>query len=73
MAHPQLLMLDEPSLGLAPLVVQEIFRIIKKINEEHSTTIVLVEQNAHMALQVAHYGYAGCERMANGHGGNRNC
>jgi branched-chain amino acid transport system ATP-binding protein len=57
MAHPQLLMLDEPSLGLAPLVVQEIFRIIKKINEEHATTIVLVEQNAHMALQVAHYGY----------------
>jgi branched-chain amino acid transport system ATP-binding protein len=57
MAHPQLLMLDEPSLGLAPLVVQEIFRIIKKINEEHATTIILVEQNAHMALQVAHYGY----------------
>ena len=57
MAHPQLLMLDEPSLGLAPLFVQEIFRIIKKINEENSTTIVLVEQNAHMALQVAHYGY----------------
>ena len=57
MAHPQLLMLDEPSLGLAPLVVQEIFRIIRKINEEHGTTIVLVEQNAHMALQVAHYGY----------------
>ncbi len=57
MAHPQLLLLDEPSLGLAPLVVQEIFRIIKKINEEHATTIVLVEQNANMALQVAHYGY----------------
>ena len=62
MAHPQLLMLDEPSLGLAPLVVLEIFRIIKKINEEHGTTIVLVEQNANMALQVAHYGYV----MANG-------
>lgn len=57
MAHPQLLMLDEPSLGLAPLVVKEIFRIIKAINEEHATTIVLVEQNAAMALQVAHYGY----------------
>ena len=57
MAHPQLLMLDEPSLGLAPLVVLEIFRIIKKINEEHGTTIVLVEQNANMAMQVAHYGY----------------
>ncbi len=57
MAHPQLLMLDEPSLGLAPLVVKEIFRIIKMINEEHGTTIILVEQNAAMALQVAHYGY----------------
>jgi branched-chain amino acid transport system ATP-binding protein len=57
MAHPQLLMLDEPSLGLAPLVVKEIFRIIKKINEEQGATIVLVEQNANMALQVAHYGY----------------
>jgi branched-chain amino acid transport system ATP-binding protein len=57
MAHPQLLLLDEPSLGLAPLVVQEIFRIIKKINEEQQATIILVEQNARMALQVAHYGY----------------
>jgi len=57
MAHPQLLMLDEPSLGLAPLVVKEIFRIIKMINEEHGTTIVLVEQIANMDLQVAHYGY----------------
>ena len=57
MAHPQLLLLDEPSLGLAPLVVQEIFRIIKKINEEQEATIILVEQNARMALQVAHYGY----------------
>jgi branched-chain amino acid transport system ATP-binding protein len=57
MAHPQLLMLDEPSLGLAPLVVQEIFRIIKKINEEHATTIVLVEQNANMALRLASRGH----------------
>ncbi len=57
MAHPQLLLLDEPSLGLAPLIVAEIFRIIKRINEEQGTTIVLVEQNAHMALQVAHFGY----------------
>jgi branched-chain amino acid transport system ATP-binding protein len=57
MAHPQLLLLDEPSLGLAPLVVAEIFRIIRRINEEQATTIVLVEQNAHMALQVAHFGY----------------
>ncbi len=57
MAHPELLLLDEPSLGLAPLVVLEIFRIIRRINEEEATTIVLVEQNARMALQIAHYGY----------------
>ena len=57
MAHPRLLLLDEPSLGLASLVVKEIFRIIKRVNEEQGTTIVLVEQNANMALQIAHYGY----------------
>ena len=57
MAHPQLLMLDEPSLGLAPLVVKEIFQIIKKINEDQGATIILVEQNANMALQVADFGY----------------
>jgi branched-chain amino acid transport system ATP-binding protein len=57
MAHPQLLLLDEPSLGLAPLIVSEIFKIIKMINKEQETTIVLVEQNARMALQIAHYGY----------------
>lgn len=57
MAHPKLLLLDEPSLGLAPLVVKEIFRIIRRINEEQGTTIVLVEQNANMALSIAHYGY----------------
>jgi branched-chain amino acid transport system ATP-binding protein len=57
MAHPKLLLLDEPSLGLAPLVVKEIFRIIQRINKEQGTTIVLVEQNANMALQIAHYGY----------------
>jgi branched-chain amino acid transport system ATP-binding protein len=57
MAHPKLLLLDEPSLGLAPLVVKEIFRIIKRINEEQGATIILVEQNARMALQIAHYGY----------------
>jgi branched-chain amino acid transport system ATP-binding protein len=57
MAHPKLLLLDEPSLGLAPIVVKEIFRIIRLINEEQHTTIVLVEQNANMALQIAHYGY----------------
>ncbi len=57
MAHPKLLLLDEPSLGLAPFLVREIFEIVKKINEEQAATIVLVEQNANMALRIAHYGY----------------
>ncbi|GAB4272594.1 MAG: ABC transporter ATP-binding protein [Deferrisomatales bacterium] len=57
MARPKLLLLDEPSLGLAPLLVKEIFGIIQKINEEEKTTILLVEQNANLALQVATYGY----------------
>jgi branched-chain amino acid transport system ATP-binding protein len=57
MAHPDLLLLDEPSLGLAPLLVREIFRIVRKINQEHDTTILLVEQNTNMALSIAHYGY----------------
>jgi branched-chain amino acid transport system ATP-binding protein len=57
MARPSLLLLDEPSLGLAPLVVRRIFEIIRKINQENSTTIFLVEQNANQALKVAHRGY----------------
>ena len=57
MARPKLLLLDEPSLGLAPLIMQQIFRIIKKINQEHNTSIFLVEQNAKQALQVANRGY----------------
>ncbi len=57
MAHPSLLLLDEPSLGLAPILVKEIFRIIKRINDEQGTTLVVVEQNANIALQIAHYGY----------------
>lgn len=57
MARPRLLLLDEPSLGLAPLMVKLIFQIIKKINEEQGTTILLVEQNANMALKIAHRGY----------------
>ena len=57
MAHPMLLLLDEPSLGLAPLLVKEIFQIIKRINQEQGTTLMVVEQNANMALQIAHYGY----------------
>jgi branched-chain amino acid transport system ATP-binding protein len=57
MARPRLLLLDEPSLGLAPIIVRQIFDIIKKINAEHNTTILLVEQNAYLALRVAHRGY----------------
>ena len=56
MSHPQLLMLDEPSMGLAPLLVEQIFEIIKNLNQQGST-ILLVEQNAQMALSVAHRGY----------------
>jgi len=57
MAHPRILLLDEPSMGLAPLLVREIFNIITHLNREQHTTILLVEQNAHMALAVAHRGY----------------
>ena len=57
MARPRLLLLDEPSLGLAPLVVQLIFQIIEKINRENGTTILLVEQNANLAFKIAHRGY----------------
>jgi branched-chain amino acid transport system ATP-binding protein len=56
LARPRLLLLDEPSLGLAPQVVKTIFAIIREINAS-GTTILLVEQNAHMALEVAHHGY----------------
>jgi branched-chain amino acid transport system ATP-binding protein len=56
MQHPRLLLLDEPSLGLAPLIVRKIFEIIRQINRE-GTTVFLVEQNAHMALTVAHRAY----------------
>ena len=56
MSHPTLLMMDEPSMGLSPILVEEIFQIIQEINEE-GTTILLVEQNAHMALSVATRAY----------------
>jgi branched-chain amino acid transport system ATP-binding protein len=56
MLRPKLLLLDEPSLGLAPQIVQQIFKIIREINQE-GVTILLVEQNAHMALSIAHHGY----------------
>ena len=57
MARPRMLLLDEPSLGLAPLVIKRIFEIIRQINTENKTTIFLVEQNANLALKVAHRGY----------------
>jgi branched-chain amino acid transport system ATP-binding protein len=57
MARPRLLILDEPSLGLAPLVTREIFQIIKSINEKQKVTILLVEQNANLALEIAQHGY----------------
>jgi branched-chain amino acid transport system ATP-binding protein len=57
MARPKLMLLDEPSLGLAPLVVQEIYEIIRKINAEQKMAILVVEQNARAALSIADYGY----------------
>ena len=57
MGRPQLLLLDEPSLGLAPMVVQQIFEILCQIHQQQQTTILLVEQNAHLALQFADRGY----------------
>jgi len=57
MARPKVLLLDEPSMGLAPLVIKQIFEIIKQINKESNTTIFLVEQNANQALHIADRGY----------------
>lgn len=56
MSRPKLLMMDEPSLGLAPILVRDVFKIIQKIHEE-GVTILLIEQNARMALKVADYAY----------------
>ena len=77
MNRPTLLLLDEPSLGLAPLLVKEIFTIIRRVNEEQAMSILLVEQNAKVALETAHYGYVletgrivmndTCERLTNSH------
>jgi branched-chain amino acid transport system ATP-binding protein len=57
MARPRILLLDEPSMGLAPLLVQAIFEVITYLNKQSGTTILLVEQNALMALEIAHRGY----------------
>lgn len=57
MSHPKLMLLDEPSLGLAPLVVQEIYEIVHQFNAEEGTSMLLVEQNARAALSIAAYGY----------------
>ena len=57
MARPKLLLLDEPSLGLAPLYIKKIFQIIRELNRDHGMTILLIEQNAHHALRAAHRGY----------------
>ena len=62
MSRPRLLLLDEPSLGLAPMIVKQIFRVIDAINREQGVTVFLVEQNAYHALRLAHRGYV----MANG-------
>jgi branched-chain amino acid transport system ATP-binding protein len=57
MTSPRLLLLDEPSIGLAPVLVRQIFRIIQRFNEDEGLTILLVEQNANLALGMAHFGY----------------
>jgi branched-chain amino acid transport system ATP-binding protein len=57
MSRPQVMLMDEPSLGLAPLLVAEIFAIIQRLNKEEGLTVLLVEQNVAMALSIAHYGY----------------
>ncbi len=57
MARPNFMMLDEPSIGLAPLLVEEIFHVIRQINAEDGIPILLVEQNARVALEVAHFAY----------------
>jgi branched-chain amino acid transport system ATP-binding protein len=63
MSRPRLLLLDEPSMGLAPLLVREIFKTLSVLNEQHGLAILLVEQNARQALQIAHFAYV----MENGH------
>jgi branched-chain amino acid transport system ATP-binding protein len=55
MSRPRLLLCDEPSLGLAPLITKELFGIIKRLNEQQGLSVLLVEQNANLALEIAHH------------------
>jgi branched-chain amino acid transport system ATP-binding protein len=57
MSRPKLLLLDEPSLGLAPLIIEDLFATFKELNEESGVTMLLVEQNANLALDIASHGY----------------
>jgi branched-chain amino acid transport system ATP-binding protein len=57
MAHPRLMLLDEPSMGLAPMLVQEIFEIVRRLNRDEKVAVLLAEQNVAMALRFAHYAY----------------
>jgi branched-chain amino acid transport system ATP-binding protein len=57
MSTPKVMLLDEPSLGLAPMLVEEIFSIVQRLNQQEKLTVLLVEQNATMALQIADHGY----------------
>ena len=57
MSRPKMILLDEPSMGLAPQIVEEIFEIVKNLNEKESVSFLLAEQNTHMALRFARYGY----------------
>src|SRR5260370_30266781 len=57
MAHPSMILLDEPSMGLAPQIVEEIFNIVKSLNEKEGVSFLLAEQNTHMALKYSSYGY----------------
>jgi branched-chain amino acid transport system ATP-binding protein len=57
LSRPKLLLLDEPSLGLSPMLTGEIFDIVRRLNREQGLTVLLVEQNASMALEIAHFGY----------------
>jgi branched-chain amino acid transport system ATP-binding protein len=57
MSRPRLLLCDEPSLGLAPIVVQEMFRVLRQLNQDNGTSILLVEQNANLAIEIAHHAY----------------